>query len=239
VLDVLYGRAPREALTSAAYPAQVMLACYFGECVRQAYGGRWQGSLAEPDAVFVSSNHGRFAPFRELRLRLEQGKPLSAALSTLPPGVRKPAVSVPMAPPAPWDPAEWPSPRLLPKLGVALSQSVVELYCAEFGGAPLDRSLKSVNALDQYVSLLAPLGVFPETDARWLKRAAALTGAYLGEVLCHARDGRWQDTGSHASSASDYAVTMPNGTTAYPVEQALARLTGADPSPLARYVSQV
>jgi tetratricopeptide (TPR) repeat protein len=240
VLDVLYGRAPR-ALTEAAFPAQVMLATYVGECLRQGYGGSWQGSLAHPETVFVATQFASFAPFRQLRLRLLQGKPLlfegaegqRARVSGAP-------IAMPVAPPAPWDPAPWPSPRMLPRLSLAFSQSVVELYCAEFGGGPLDRKLSGLHALDTYTALLAPEGSRAAADARWVQRASLLVGAYLGEVVREATGAAWRDVAEEAPTGPDsYALILPDGGSAYPVLQAFERLSGQDTAPLSRYATRL
>ena len=240
VLDVMYGRAPRSALTSSAYPAQVMLASYVGECLRQGYGGAWVGSLAVPETVFVDANHTRFAPFHELRLRLEHGKPLlfegaegrNARKSGAP-------ISMPVTPPAPWDPAQWPSPRMLPRLGLAFSQSVVELYCAEFGGGPLDRSPVGLHSLDNYVALLAPHNASPAGHARWVERTAVLVGAYLGEVLREAVGAAWRDVIGSPIGPESYTLLLPDGGTTHPVTHAYDRLSGRTSDLLSHYAARI
>jgi tetratricopeptide (TPR) repeat protein len=240
VLDVMYGRIPRGALGPAAFPAQVMLASYVGECLRQGYGGKWVGSLAKPEAIFVDTDHTRFAPFHELRLRLEQGKRLlfegaegqRARVSGAP-------ITMHVAPPAPWDPAEWPSPRMLPRLGLAFSQSVVELYCAEFGGGPLDRSLIGLLSLDNYANLLAPKGAHAPADARWVQRTSVLIGAYLGEVLREAAGAAWRDSAETPNGPDSYTLLLPDGGSTYPVLQAFERLSGKDTAPLSRYATRL
>ena len=241
VLDVTYGRTPRAALSPAAFPAQVMLASYVGECLRQGYGGTWLGSLAHPETVFVDTNHLRFAPFHELRLRLEHGKRLlfegaegqRARVSGAP-------IAMPVAPPAPWDPAQWPSPRMLPRLGLAFSQSVVELYCAEFGGGPLDRSLNGLHSLDSYATLIAPKGAHAAVGARWVQRASVLVGAYLGEVLREATGAAWRDAAEEVPSGPEsYTLLLPDGGSTYPVLQAFERLSGQDTAPLSRYATRL
>ena len=237
VLDVMYGRAARPA---TAFPAQVMLASYLGECLRQGYGGKWVGSLANPEAVFVDTDHNRFAPFHELRLRLEQGKRLhfEGALGQRARVSGAPIVML-VAPPAPWDPAQWPSPRMLPRLGLAFSQSVVELYCAEFGGGPLDRSLVGLQSLDNYAELLAPKGAHAAAGARWVQRTSVLIGAYLGEVLREAAGAAWRDTAETPTGPDSYTLLLPDGGSTYPVLQAFERLSGKDTAPLSRYATRL
>jgi tetratricopeptide (TPR) repeat protein len=240
VLDVMYGRAPREALSPAAYPAQVMLASYVGECLRQGYGGQWAGSLASPETVFVDANHVRFAPFHELRLRLEQGKQLlfegAEGRHTR---VSGPPIAIPITPPTPWDPAHWPSPRMLPRLGLAFSQSVVELYCAEFGGGPLDRSPVGLHSLDSYVTLLAPPNARPAFGARWVERVSVLIGAYLGEVLRDALGATWRDVIGTPIGPESYTLLLPNGGTTHPVTHAYDRLSGRTSERLSHYAARL
>ncbi|MEI9936399.1 MAG: hypothetical protein WDO69_04160 [Pseudomonadota bacterium] len=240
VLDVMYGRVPRQALSLAAYPAQVMLASYVGECLRQGYGGQWAGSLASPETVFVDANHTRFAPFHELRLRLEQGKPLlfegAEGRSTRQSG---PPIAIPVTPPTPWDPAQWPSPRMLPRLGLAFSQSVVELYCAEFGGGPLDRSPVGLHSLDNYVALLAPSNARPAVGARWVERASVLIGAYLGEVLRETVGAAWRDVIGAPIGPESYTLLLPDGGTTHPITQAYDRLSGRTSDLLSHYAARL
>jgi hypothetical protein len=240
VLDILYGRRPRAALEAQAFPAQVMLATYVGECLRQGYGGQWVGSLANPEAVFVDSEQARFAPFHELRLRLEQGKRLlfegaqsrRARVSGAP-------ITMQIAPPTPWDPADWPSQRMLPRLGLAFAQSVVELYCAEFGGGPLDRSLHSLHALDNYVSLISPQTGRAAPAAPWAKRASVLVGAYLGETLREVVGAAWRDTLGAASGPESYALLLPDGGATHPVQQAYERLSGKSTTSMHEFATRL
>ena len=240
VLDVMYGRAPRDALSPAAYPAQVMLASYVGECLRQGYGGQWVGSLASPETVFVDANHTRFAPFHELRLRLEQGKPLlfegAEGRNTRVSGA---PVAIPVTPPTPWDPARWPSARMLPRLGLAFSQSVVELYCAEFGGGPLDRSPVGLHSLDSYVTLIAPTNARPAGGARWVERASVLIGAYLGEVLREAVGASWRDLIGAPIGPESYTLLLPDGSATHPVTHAYDRLSGRTSGLLSHYAARL
>ena len=240
VLDVMYGRAPREALSPAAYPAQVMLASYVGECLRQGYGGTWVGSLAVPETVFVDAAYTRFAPFHELRLRLEQGKPLLFEGAEGRQGRASGApIKMPVAPPAPWDPAQWPNPRLLPRLGLAFSQSVVELYCAEFGGGPLDRSPVGLHSLDSYVALIAPAHGRSAVGARWVERASVLIGAYLGEVLREAVGAAWRDVIGAPIGPESYTLLLPDGGATHPITRVYDRLSGRSTELLSYYAAQL
>lgn len=239
VLDILYGRAPRKALSADAYPAQVMLASYVGECLRQGYGGHWMGSLAIPETVFVDAAHTRFAPFHELRLRLEHGKPLLFEGSEGRVSRASGAPIMHVAPPTPWDPVQWPSPRMLPRLGLAFSQSVVELYCAEFAGGPLDRSPVGLHSLDQYVALLAPKQARPSGGARWVERAAVLVGAYLGEVLRESTGAAWRDVLAAPIGPESYTLLLPDGGVTHPVTRAYDRLCGRSDELLSHYAARI
>lgn len=240
VLDILYGRHARGSLASEAFPARVMLSSYVGESLRQGYGGVWAGSLADPETVFVDTPHARFAPFRELRLRLEQGKRFAFDVAqSARARVSGAPIAVPMAPPTPWDPAEWPSPRMMPRLGLAFAQSVVELYCAEFASGPLNRSLASLRSLDDYVRLLAPRGTRGSANARWVKRAAVLIGAYLGETLRETLGAAWRDTIGAATGPDSYALLLPDGGVTQPVAEAEKRLLGQSHESLFDYAARL
>jgi len=240
VLDVMYGRAPRQALSAAAFPALSRTEMWVVECLRQGYGGQWVGSLGSPETVFVDADHTRFAPFHELRLRLEEGKPLlfegaegrRIRQSGAP-------VAFPVTPPTPWDPAQWPSPRMLPRLGLAFSQSVVELYCAEFAGGPLDRSPVGLHSLDSYVALLAPSQARPAGAARWVDSSSVLIGAYLGEVLRDAVGATWRDAINAPIGPESYTLLLPDGSTTQPVTHAYDRLSGRTSELLSHYAARL
>jgi tetratricopeptide (TPR) repeat protein len=240
-LDVLYGRGPRAALASDDYPARVMLATYLGECLRHAYDGKWTGSLAVPDDVLVQAGETSWAPFRELRARIQQGKRIYFDT----PGLHHPGTEpyaqrtrVQAEPPCPWDPAQWPSPRIMARLASAFAQSVVHRYCSEFAEGPLDRSLSGLSAVDTYVALIAPPKAPPHGPERWSERAAVLIGAYLGEVLCDAIGAHWFEGAASAAGPESYVLILPDGNSTLPVRQALDRLTGKRLTPLSEYAAR-
>lgn len=150
-----------------------------------------------------------------------------------------PPIAIPVTPPSPWDPAHWPSPRMLPRLGLAFSQSVVELYCAEFGGGPLDRSPGGLHSLDNYVALLAPSNSRLAVGARWVERASVLIGAYLGEVLREALGATWRDVIGAPIGPESYTLLLPDGGTTNPVTQAYDRLSGRTSIVLSHYAAQL
>ena len=127
---------------------------------------------------------------------------------------------------------------MLPRLGLAFAQSVVELYCAEFGGGPLDRSLSGLIALDNYVTLLSPRGAKVTVGARWVKRASVLVGAYLGETLREMVGAAWRDTLGAATGPESYALLLPDGGATHPVQEAYQRLNGKSTTSLHEYATR-
>jgi hypothetical protein len=124
------------------------------------------------------------------------------------------------------------------RLGRALSNSVVALYTAELAGGPLDGSVASVATLDQYVALLSPATAPPDAGAGWVRRAAALTGAYLIEVLCENLGATYVPNEAVAGPLA-YEVALADGTATHPVLQAYDRLAGKRMLPLSDYVARV
>jgi len=147
-------------------------------------------------------------------------------------------VDLDLVPPSPWDPAEYPPLELFPKLGRALSQSVVALYTSEYGGGPLDCSLTSVNALDSYVTLLAPPTVAPEGATGWVRRASTLVGSYLIDVMCE-NMGATYVVNELAVGPLSHEVVFDDATVTHPVLHAYERLCGKRMTPLADYVTKL
>ena len=65
------------------------------------------------------------------------------------------------------------------------------MYCAGLGVAALDRSSKTLPALDRYLELLAPPQLPLPASSEWARWLAGFVGAYLGEVLCKELGGVW------------------------------------------------
>jgi hypothetical protein len=128
---------------------------------------------------------------------------------------------------------------MLPRLGLAFSQSVVELYCAEFAGGPLDRSPVGLHSLDQYVALLAPKQARPSGGARWVERAAVLVGAYLGEVLRESTGAAWRDVLAAPIGPESYTLLLPDGGVTHPVTRAFDRLSGRSDELLSHYAARI
>ena len=128
---------------------------------------------------------------------------------------------------------------MLPRLGLAFAQSVVELYAAEFGGGPLDRSLAGLHPLDNYVTLLAPLGAKAATGASWVKRASVLVGAYVGETLREVAGAAWRDAIGGVTGPESYALLLPDGGSTHPVQTAYDRLSGKSTLSLHEYATRL
>ena len=128
---------------------------------------------------------------------------------------------------------------MLPRLAVAFSQSVVELYCVEFGGGPLDRSPVGLHSLDAYVALLAPKSARPASSARWIERASVLIGAYLGEVLREALGATWRDLIGAPIGPESYTLLLPDGGSTHPITQAYDRLSGRTSDLLSHYAARL
>src|SRR5262249_26274788 len=133
-------------------------------------------------------------------------------------------VALSVAPPAPWDPAPWPEVAQLPELGARLRESPVGLYCAGIE-LPLDSSFASLRSLDRYVTLLAPPLAPSDPEAPWVRRAAVLVGAYMGEVLRATRGGSWEPL-QGAARPEAYRLALPGGIKAFPISSAFERLSG-------------
>jgi hypothetical protein len=112
------------------------------------------------------------------------------------------------------------------------------LYCAGVE-LPLDLSFASLRSLDRYVTLLAPPLAPPDPEAAWVRRAAILVGAYLGEVLRSTRGGAWEAVRGELRPEA-YRLALPGGIRALPVAAAYERLSGRrleQPSDYARRIT--
>jgi hypothetical protein len=128
---------------------------------------------------------------------------------------------------------------MLPRLALGFAQSVVELYCAEFGGGVLDRSRRSLAPLERYVSLLAPVGAYVSQDQRWARRAAILVGSYVGEVTRETLGGSWRETTGSVRGPEGYVIVLRGGGATHPVAHVLDRLTGKHHEPLPDYLERI
>lgn len=239
-LGLIYrgGVGPRTELRARAL---LGLGAYAGESVRRAYAGEWAGAALDPLRMHVEGQGLHFSPFGSINARLQSAQSLELVSAPVqhpgaePLGQR---VALSVAPPAPWDPATWPDAAELPELGARLRESPVGLYCAGVE-VPLDLSFASLRSLDRYVTLLAPPLAPSDPEAGWVRRAAVLVGAYLGEVLCRARGGNWDPLRGELRPEA-YRITLPGGAKALPVAAAFERLAGRrleQPSDYARRIS--
>lgn len=217
------------------------LGAYAGECLRQAYAGEWVGDSSELLRLHIEGQGLCFSPFRDMDGKLQAGDPLEVGDTPLPHPGAEPLgqrVALDVAPPSPWDPARWPDPSQLPELGSKLVESPVGTYCAA-AELPLDLSFASLRSIDRYVTLLAPPLAPPDPEAVWVRRAAVLVGAYLGEVLRATHQGVWEAPRGELR-AEAYRIALPSGAKALPVAAAFERLSGRrleQPSDYARRIT--
>ena len=239
-LGLIYrgGVGPRTELRTRAL---LGLGAYSGECLRQAYAGEWVGPSADLLRMHIEGQGLCFSPFRDMNARLQSAEPLEVGDTPVPHPGAEPLgqrVALSVAPPTPWDPAAWPDAAQLPLLGSRLRESPVGLYCAGVE-LPLDLSFASLRSLDRYVTLLAPPLAPPDPEAVWVRRAAVLVGAYLGEVLRATRGGAWETTRGELR-AEAYRLALPGGVKALPIAAAFERLCGRrleQPSDYARRIT--
>lgn len=204
----------------------ILIACYAGECVRVTRGGSWLGRVTEPDQLAVQFGDEQYLPVahaqRALRghsLRGSAGPPLHPAAE--PPD---PCSQRGLDPPAPWDPAVWPDVEQMGELGRSLPASAIGAWAARVLRAPLDRTPQSVEAVQKYLGLVRPAVEAPPGKTE--RRAAILAGAYLGELICLHRAGRWNETDAVQDGPLRYEVLLPDGSGVYPVLLCHHEVTG-------------
>ncbi|HEY8944593.1 MAG TPA: hypothetical protein VIM73_10045, partial [Polyangiaceae bacterium] len=236
--DVLYGASGRTAFGDEG---TILLAgAYFGDSLRQAFGGEWHGSPDLPRAASIEAIGMSIRPCEAVARSLRDREPLAfEAPAHLHPGADPLGNTVPLSlvPPSPWDPEPWPALHRVSELGRLLPQSVVGAYCARVASR-LDHSVSSVAILDRYVTLLAPPKAPPALEAGWTRRVAVLLGAYLGEVLIRALGARWLEQDRPDGPAA-YRIALRDGSQTTPIARALDRLSGRRAGPLSDYVSRI
>jgi hypothetical protein len=206
----------------------ILAACYAGECVRAARGGTWQGRVTEPDQLAVAYGDDHYAPLSHttaafggaFSLRASAGPPLH-------PGAEPPDPCSHRAvdPPSPWDPSPWPQIHQMTEIGRALPASAIGSWARCVLGVPLDRTPRSADALRRYLTLVRPAPVGPSGKSE--RRAAILAGAYLGELVCLHRAGRWNETDAAPEGPLRYEVLLPDGSGVYPVLLCHDEVTGS------------
>jgi tetratricopeptide (TPR) repeat protein len=240
-LSLLYGRGEREP-TRRKQRVLLALGAYAGECLRQAYAGEWLGDAGDLTSLHVEGQGLCFMPFRDMQARMTRGQSLHMA--DAPPRQHPGAepfgqrVELDVAPPCPWDPEAWPSHDSLPALGRSLADCAIGAFC-QYSLSPLDRSLDSLRSLDRYVALLAPENAPPDPQAPWIKRAAVLVGAYVGETLRHLASARWETASSVSAGPERFVLRLHSGARHHPVAAAWERLSGRSgemPSAYARRI---
>jgi hypothetical protein len=171
------------------------------------------GDAAHPDDARVSLAWEDVWPLKLVENRIRHGDraPLRAALSkTLElatPSAYRYRITSPLAPETPWGDGKWPVAETLPRIGRALSHSVVALYSSEQCRLHLDKSVQSLHAIDKYLELVAshkPL----ERGSRWHHWLSVFVGSYLGEVLCKAFGAQWVMRELPAPDA--FAIKLPH-----------------------------
>jgi tetratricopeptide (TPR) repeat protein len=245
-LGLLYGVGPRPLDVQGASSTLWRLAgVYLGETLRRVAGGRWRGN--DPLESAKLEVLGRdVLPFQIVRHRIAHGRHATLAdalenvLATLASsssagrqasweGARE------VFPPLPWD-RDWPTLEDLPRLGRALGHSVVAVYCASHGTSALDRSSKTLPALDRYIELLAPAHAPLAPSSVWARWLAGFLGGYLGEVLCKEFGGVWVRGDGQGREAAAIQVA---GRRLSPVALVHETLTGGSRISLENYAGEL
>ncbi|HVJ16154.1 MAG TPA: hypothetical protein VM686_12015, partial [Polyangiaceae bacterium] len=106
-LSVLYGAGPRLNPVTGRHPVLLWLGAYLGECVRQAFDGRWRGTLQNPQQAAVEARDHVYAPFERVEQRLRIGRSIRLDTEVLAHPAAEPharRVALDLVPPSPWDP---------------------------------------------------------------------------------------------------------------------------------------
>jgi len=210
-----------------ALPPTLMLfvTCYAGESVRATRSGTWRGRIGEPASLAVDYSEEVYHPHRHAERAMRGVKALRIEAGPTPhPGAEppEPCSHKGAEPPAPWDPAPWPNLEQVVELGRALPASAIGTWAARTLKVPLDRTFASVEAVTRYLSLV---GGDASPHGKAARRAAVLAGAYLGELVCLHRAGRWSDNDAAPGGPLAYEVLLPDGNATYPVLLAQHELT--------------
>lgn len=245
-LGLLYGAGPRPLdVPNASCTLWQISGLYLGETLRRVAGGRW--GAGEPlESATLEVLGEEVLPFQVVRHRIAHGRhaTLASALQGVLAGLSGHSASSKaaswdgardVAPPLPWAQA-WPSLEDLPRLGRAIGHSVVAVYCAGHGVAALDRTSKTLPALDRYLELLAPPQSPLPAGATWARWLAGFVGAYFGEVLCKELGGVWVrgDGREHGGAAIQVA-----GRRVFPVALVFDSVTGGARISLENCVSEL
>jgi hypothetical protein len=237
-LDAVVALLVPPGISGGFYALRVSLSVYLGECVREASGGSWEGTLAEPETAAVTRDLERYLPWNEVSTALGEGLSLRKGAGPPPhPGAEPPEeiVSVVAETPTPWDPKPWPSLGEVKELTRAIASSALGVWAARCMKIPLDRTPASLRALDRYAALLNPRGGDPGTTSTWVRHAAVLTGSYLGELVCLHAGGRFSENDAAPEGPLRFEVLMPDGNAVYPLLFAFERLGGKKPGSFSKF----
>jgi tetratricopeptide (TPR) repeat protein len=245
-LELLYGSEPRSVARSELDAPLRLLGAYVGESLRQSYEGRWRrgGPRIDDDRVYTAEAEWR--PYHALLGRITTGAPLdlggAAGAALAHPGAEPwtHRSATPLAPPCLWDPAPWPASDTMPDLAHALSRSVVSRYTELCASGPLDLSMASLASIDVYLALIAPpKAPPPENDTPWVRRTAALIGAYVGETLRGVLGGEWTNASGSRLGEGAYELELESGETLRPVQDVLSRVLGDTKTSIVDYSARV
>jgi hypothetical protein len=235
---------PRPWLSIDDGPTRILLAAYIAETLTQAYRASFSGVPEDPTTWTVQGTFGQAWPYEMVSQRLDQG---SALLYDLPPEFLpdEPAADAwlrhlprSVDPPTPWDPAPWPEPEQMERLGLALRSSVVARYCQHVHG-PLDGSMTSLGAVDAYLALVAPLRAPQHEGTGFNRRLSVLLGAYVGEVLRNTFGGTWLPREDEALDEHSYRLELSAKLEVEPVVQLLSRVSQRSALPLFEYAEKI
>lgn len=239
-LDAVVSLLVPPAITTGFYALRVSLSIYVGECVREAMGGNWEGTLAEPESAVVKRDAERYVPWNQLARALGEGESLRQGAGPPPHPAAEPPeelVSVVTETPTPWDPKPWPTVERARALTRALSSSALGVWAARCQKMPLDRTPASLAVLDRYATLLNPRGRDPGQALDWVRHAAVLTGAYVGELICLHAGAKFVENDAAPEGPLRFEVLLPNGNAVYPLLFAYERLCGKKRESFVRFFS--
>ncbi|HEX6766220.1 MAG TPA: hypothetical protein VF103_12100 [Polyangiaceae bacterium] len=237
-LDAIVSLLVPPGVTGGFYALRVSLSVYLGECVREASGGTWEGTLAEPESAAVKRPSDRYVPWNVVGAALGEGQSMRKGAGPPPHPAAEPAeeiTRVVSATPTPWDPKPWPSLDEARELTRAITSSALGVWAARCLKIPLDRTPASLQALDRYATLLNPRGGDPGSGTDWVRHTAVLTGSYVGELACLHAGGRFSENDAAPQGPLRYEVLLPDGKAVYPLLFAYEKLSGKKPGAFKKF----